>query len=48
MNRAVESTKCKCKKFSYEEFLIGLGLMIGAAEFSQKGVDLFGGKIGED
>jgi hypothetical protein len=48
MNREVESSKCKCKKFSYEEFLIGLGLMIGAAEFSQKGVDLFGGKKGEE
>jgi hypothetical protein len=24
-------------KFSYEEFLIGMGLLIGAAEFSQKG-----------
>ncbi len=44
MDRAVESAMCKCKKFSYEEFLLGLGLMIGAAEFSQNGVDLFGGK----
>ena len=27
--------------------MIGLGLLIGAAEFSQKGVDLFGGKKGD-
>ena len=48
MNREVEASKAKCKKFSYEEFLIGLGLIIGAAEFSQKGVDLFGTKSLED
>ena len=47
MNAAVEASKAKCKRFSCEEFLIGLGLMIGTAEFSQKGVDLFGGKKGE-
>ena len=42
MNTAVAAEKCKCRKFSAEEFLIGLALIIGAAEFSQKGVDLFG------
>jgi hypothetical protein len=42
MNVAVAAEKCKCRKFSAEEFLIGLVLIIGAAEFSQKGVDLFG------
>jgi hypothetical protein len=41
MNVAIEKAKAKCKKFSNEEFLTGLGLLIGAAEFSQKGVDLF-------
>jgi hypothetical protein len=44
MNQAVEEERCKCRKFSLEEFLIGLALIIGAAEFSQKGVDLFGNK----
>jgi hypothetical protein len=48
MNRAIASSKCKCKKFSFEEFLIGLGLLIEAAEFSQKWVDLFVGKKGEE
>ena len=38
MNTAVAAEKCKCRKFSAEEFLIGLALIIGAAEFSQKGV----------
>jgi len=41
MNVAREKAKAKCKKFSNEEFLTGLGLLLGAAEFSQKGVDLF-------
>jgi hypothetical protein len=41
MNVAIEKAKAKCKKFLNEEFLTGLGLLIGAAEFSQKGVDLF-------
>jgi hypothetical protein len=31
----------KVKRFTYEEFLIGIALLIGAAEFSQKGVQLF-------
>ncbi len=48
MNLEVEASKARCKKFMKEEFLIGLGLLIGAAEFSQKGVDLFGGKKGEE
>jgi len=47
MNLEVEASKTRCKKFTHEEFLIGLGLLIGAAEFSQKGVDLFGGKKGD-
>jgi len=49
MNIAVIASKAKCKKFSNEEFLIGLEIIIGAAEFSQKGVDLFSVKnIGYD
>jgi hypothetical protein len=44
MNSEVEASKARCKRFTKEEFLIGLGLLIGAAEFSQKGVILFGGK----
>ena len=48
MNLAVEVSKAKCKKFTNEEFLTGLGLIIGSAEFSQKGVDLFGTKKDDD
>ena len=44
MNLAVDASKAKCKKFTSEEFLTGLGLIIGSAEFSQIGVDLFGTK----
>jgi len=47
MNLEVEASKTRCKKINLEEFFIGLGLLIGAAEFSQKGVDLFGGKKGD-
>ncbi len=42
MNTAIAAERCKYKKFSKEEFLAGLALMIGAVEFSQKGGDLFG------
>jgi hypothetical protein len=41
MNEAVEKASCKCKKFTDERFLTGLALLIGASEFSQKGVELF-------
>jgi hypothetical protein len=41
MNEEIISTKMKVKRFTYEEFLIGLALLIGAAEFFQKGVQLF-------
>jgi hypothetical protein len=37
----MSAEKCKCRKFTAEEFLVVLGLLIGAAEFSLKGVDLF-------
>ena len=30
-NAAVAAEKCKCKKFSEEDFLVGLTLIIGAA-----------------
>jgi len=48
MNDAVAASKTKCKKFSNEEFLVGLGIIIGAADFSQKGVDLFSVKNIDD
>jgi hypothetical protein len=48
MNLEVEASKMQCKKFTLEEFLIGLGLLIRVSEFSQKGVDLFGGKKGDE
>jgi len=41
MNEVVEKAACRCKKFSNEEFLTGLAMLIGAAEFSQKGIELF-------
>jgi hypothetical protein len=41
MNEVMEKTSCKCKKFTGEKFLTKLALMIGASEFSQKGVELF-------
>jgi hypothetical protein len=44
MNLAVETSKAKCKKFTNEAFLTGLGLIIGSADFTQKGVNLFGTK----
>jgi hypothetical protein len=47
MNLEVEASKTRRKKFTLKEFLMGLGLLIGAAEFSQKGVDLFRGKKGD-
>ncbi len=48
LNAVVAAEKCKCKKISEEEFLVGLALIIGAVEFSQKGVDLFDSKNGEE
>jgi hypothetical protein len=38
------SWKFKCRKFSEEEFLVDLTLIIGAAEIRQKGVDYFSTK----
>ena len=41
MNEAVVDSKTKCRQFSPSEFLMGLGILIGAAEFAQRGCDLF-------
>jgi hypothetical protein len=41
MNEAVAASKAKCKLFSQKEFLVGLAVLIGAAEFAQRGCDLF-------
>jgi hypothetical protein len=38
MNVSAAAEKCKCQKFSAEEFLIGLALVIGASEFHKKGL----------
>ena len=40
-NYLKEQRNSKCKVFSETEFLTGIGLIIGAAEFSQQGKDLF-------
>jgi hypothetical protein len=34
MNEAVEKPACRCTKTTDEEFLMGLAMLIGAAEFS--------------
>ncbi len=39
MNEEVVASKAKCKLFSQKEFLIGLAILIGAAEFAQRGCD---------
>jgi hypothetical protein len=41
MNEAVQALAAKIKKISEAEFLIGLAILIGAAEFAQRGCDLF-------
>ena len=41
MNEAVLASKAKMRQFSDAEFLIGLAILIGAAEFAQRGCDLF-------
>jgi hypothetical protein len=42
MNAAIEAAKVKCRPFSDKGFLIGLAIMVGAAEFAKQGSDLFG------
>jgi hypothetical protein len=37
MNNKILASRRKIKKFAYEELLVGLGLIIGAAELSQCG-----------
>jgi hypothetical protein len=41
MNAAIEAAEVKCRPFSEREFLIGLAILIGAAEFAKRGSDLF-------
>ena len=41
LNEAIKHSKAKVKAFTAQEFLIGLGLLIGSAEFAQQGKDLF-------
>jgi hypothetical protein len=41
LNEAVGASKSKCRLFTSNEFLIGLGIIIGAAEFAKRGSDLF-------
>ena len=41
MNAVISSSSVKCRPFTEKEFLTGLGIMIGAAEFAKRGSDLF-------
>ncbi len=41
MNDAVLASKAKTQQFTEAEFLTGLGISIGAAEFAQRGCHLF-------
>ncbi len=41
LNEAVVASKCKCRLFTPKEFLVGLGIIIGVAEFAKRGSDLF-------
>ncbi len=41
MNEAVQASAAKIKKIYEAEFLIGLTILIGAAEFAQRGCNLF-------
>jgi hypothetical protein len=44
LNNAVIASKAKCRLFTGKEFLTGLAIIIGAAEFARRGSDLFGVK----
>ena len=50
LNEAVVASKCKCRLFTPKEFLVGLGIIIGVAEFAKRGSDLFAVKdqVGEE
>jgi hypothetical protein len=41
LNVAVATSKAKCRPFTEKEFLTGLAILIGAAEFAKRGSDLF-------
>ncbi len=41
MNAVISASLAKCRPFTEMEFLTGLGIMIGAAEFAKRGSDLF-------
>jgi hypothetical protein len=41
MNAAVAASKVKCSPFTEKEFLTGLAILIGAAQFVIRGSDLF-------
>jgi hypothetical protein len=41
LNVAVAASKAKCRPLTEEEFLIGLAILVGAAEFAKRGSDLF-------
>jgi hypothetical protein len=41
LNDAIAASKANVKRFSNQEFLVALGLLIGAADFSQVGKNLF-------
>jgi hypothetical protein len=45
MHEAVATSKAKCKVFSNKEFLVGLGIMIGATEFAKRGCAFFLSRI---
>ncbi len=41
LEEAVLASKCKCRLFMLKEFLVGIGIIIGAAEFAKRGSNLF-------
>jgi hypothetical protein len=41
MNTAIEKNKQRTRPFTEQEFLMGLGIIIGASEFAQTGKELF-------
>jgi hypothetical protein len=41
----VLASKAKMRQFTDAEFLIGFAILIGAAEFAQRGCDLFAVKV---
>jgi len=41
LSTAIAAASVKCRPFTEKEFLTGLGILIGAAEFVKRGYDLF-------